>query len=92
MGLGFIAMALIKAWGVKVGASEEVSKKVTIGPLGGALVLGVLGAVFICAGLILLFNIRIPWKMVGGLAALVIGLLFLAKALGLVRFRGGTAG
>ena len=81
MGAGFLAMAIIKAKyrGVKA------EKTAVISPLMGSLVLGLIGVLFITAGLVLLFNIQIPWRILGGLGALAVGFLFIAAAFNLIK-------
>lgn len=76
MGLGFLAMALMRT------RYREIKPERTdvVGPLVGSAILGLVGALFVAAGLVLLFNVRIPWKVLGGLGALAVGLFFLAVA------------
>ena len=81
MGVGFLAMAFIKAKYREV----KAEKTAVISPLAGSLVLGLIGVLFIVAGLALLFNIQIPWRILGGLGALAIGFLFIAAAFNLIR-------
>jgi len=51
----------------------------------GSLVLGLIGILFITAGLVLLFNIQIPWRALAGLVTLAIGFLFIIVAFNLIR-------
>ncbi len=81
MGAGFLAMALIKARYREV----KAEKTAVISPLAGSLVLGLIGILFITTGLALLFNVQIPWRILGGLGALALGLLFIAAAFNLVK-------
>ena len=81
MGAGFLAMAFIRARYKEF----KAEKTAVISPLAGSLILGLVGILFITAGLVLLFNIQIPWKILGGLGALAVGLLFIAAAFNLIK-------
>jgi len=76
LGMGFIAMALVKARGVEV-ASETTLR---IGKFSGSIILILIGAGFLFGGISLLLGIQIPWRFLGGIILLAIGLIFLAKA------------
>jgi len=81
MGLGFLAMAYIRAKYREIRAE----KSVTLGKWRGSMLLVLIGLAFILGGLSLLFGIRIPFRYMGGLISVAIGLLFLAAAFKLFR-------
>ena len=81
MGIGFLAMALIKTKYKEI----KPEKTAIISPMMGSLVLGLVGILFITAGLVLLFNIQIPWRVLAGLVTLAIGFLFIIVAFNLIR-------
>jgi len=49
-----------------------------LGKWGGSILLALIGLAFILGGLSLLLGIRIPFRYMGGLISVAIGLLFLA--------------
>jgi len=81
MGFGFLVMAFIRAKYKEI----KPEKTAIISPLAGSLILGLVGILFIAAGLALLFNIQIPWRILGGLGALAIGFLFIVAAFNLIK-------
>jgi len=81
MGLGFLAMAYIRAKYREIRAE----KSVTLGKWRGSMLLVLIGLAFILGGLSLLLGIKIPFRYMGGLISVAIGLLFLAAAFKLFR-------
>lgn len=76
LGAGFIAMALVKARGIVV-RSETTLR---IGKFSGSIILILIGLGFLFGGVSLLLGIKVPWRLIGGVIMLAIGLIFLAKA------------
>jgi len=81
MGVGFLVMAFVRARYKEF----KPEKTAVISPLMGSIVLGLVGVLFILGGLALLFNIQLPWKVLGGLGAIAVGLLFIVAAFNLVK-------
>jgi len=81
MGLGFLAMALLKSRYAEI----KPEKSATIGHKEGAALLAIVGILFIAGGISLLLGITIPWEVVGGALAVAVGLAFLAGAFRLLR-------
>jgi len=78
MGVGFLAMAFIK---LKYGETEVKKEAVSeIGNFMGTLIISMVGVMFILAGIVLLLGIEIPWRTVGGIVALAMGIVFLLAA------------
>ncbi|HDI86540.1 MAG TPA: hypothetical protein ENF83_03955 [Candidatus Korarchaeota archaeon] len=81
MGLGFLAMAVLRSRYAEVRAEETA----VIGRREGSVLLAVIGLVFIGGGLSMLLGLKIPWEVLGGLLAVAVGLAFLSAAFKLVR-------
>mgnify|MGYP001772641534 CR=1 FL=1 len=81
MGLGFLAMAYVRARYRELRAE----KTVTLGKTIGSALLALNGLAFIAGGLGLLLEIEIPIRILGGIFAVAIGLTFLAISFRLIR-------
>ncbi len=81
MGLGFLAMAVLKGRYAEVRAERTA----VIGPRAGSALLAAIGIAFIAGGVGLMLGISIPWEIMGGILAIAVGLAFLAAAFRLVR-------
>jgi len=90
MGLGFIAMALLR------GGAEEKDVETTLRPpplpeggrLGAVFLLG-LGAIFMTLGVMLLLGVAVPWRTMGALFLVALGLGFLWWGVSALRARVG---
>jgi len=76
MGLGFLAMALLRYYGVEVKAEKSISLKGAL----GSIILACIGLMFIFGGVALFFNLEYLMKYAAGVIAIAIGLVFLAAA------------
>lgn len=92
MGLGFLAMALAELLIKKQVPSEELADieeapedDKTIGAFGTFLLI-LLGLGFILGGSSLLLGFEIPWKVLGSVFMVMLGLFFLSIALSRLKF------
>ncbi|RLE80389.1 MAG: hypothetical protein DRJ52_06475 [Thermoprotei archaeon] len=76
MGLGFLAMAILRYHRIKI----ESEKCVSIRGAFGSIILACIGIMFILGGVSLLLNLEYLMKYVAGIIAIAIGLVFLAAA------------
>ena len=81
MGLGFLAMAILRSRYAEVRAEETA----VIGRLEGSALLAIVGLIFLGGGLGMLLGLEIPWKVLGGLLGVAVGLAFLSAAFKLLR-------
>ena len=84
MGLGFFAMAVARALMREPVGEESKKDHPDEGGFIGTLILILIGVGFIFGGLSLIFGISIPWRILGGVFIMLLGLWFLLKALGKV--------
>ena len=84
MGLGFLAMAVADAL-IKRPPEEEISEaEDKIGGF-GTLMLILLGLGFILGGSSVLLGFEIPWRLLGSVFMVLLGIFFLIMALGRLR-------
>jgi len=83
MGLGFIVMAYVKAKGIRV----KAGKSVAIGSFTGSIIMSLIGLLFIVIGVSSLLGINIPWRIIGSLFMIALGLFFIALALGIFKVK-----
>ena len=81
MGLGFLAMAYLRAKNIRV----ESEKTITLKSYTGAAILALIGLAFISFGTALLLNLSFLYRYVGGLVSIAIGLVFLAAAFQIIK-------
>ncbi len=79
MGIGFLAIAICRLYGVKVVGPPE--RRVSVRSIYGLSILSALGASLITIGVLLLLGLTAYLKYVLALASIAIGLIFLALAL-----------
>ncbi len=80
MGIGFLAMAFLRYWGIKLKSEKTVSLKGSL----GSIILASIGIMFIFSGVALLFDLEFLIKYVLGIIAIAIGLVFLSIAFKLI--------
>ncbi|RDD52793.1 MAG: hypothetical protein BA066_07770 [Candidatus Korarchaeota archaeon NZ13-K] len=81
MGLGFMAMAYIRAKYKELRPEESL----IVGRRPGSVLLALIGLLFIIGGIGLLLGVEISMRYVGGLMLVALGLIFLAAAFRLLR-------
>jgi len=85
MGLGFIAMALLRGGAEEKGAEATPRPPPLLAGGWGAIPLLGLGAIFTAIGIALLLGLALPWKTVGALFTVLMGLAFLWWGISLLR-------
>jgi len=80
MGLGFLAMAIIRYYGIRVHSERHITLKSTI----GVTLLMIIGLMFIAIGLSMLLNLEYLLKYITGLASIAVGLIFIVAALNII--------
>ncbi len=77
MGFGFIVMALIRYYNIRVRPEEKL---VSIRSWAGALILGCIGVIFILVGVSLLLNIQYILRYISSAILILLGLIFISLA------------
>jgi len=85
MGIGFLAMALMRVYRIRIESEKSISLK----SIWGSIILSLIGILFIVSGVVMLMGYRfeIVMKYVGGFVAIAIGLVFVALALNIISHR-----
>lgn len=83
MGIGFLLMALLRYYGVKVRPEKSITLKSTI----GSLMLGIVGILFVIGGISLFLNIRFLMRYISGLFVIALGIIFLILAFRILTYK-----